>query len=442
MFPKKGKVAIGVMLVLLALLLAACNKGDKPSAEQEEEPTEPVELVFFSVGNIHWWDEQLFMEYYGEPIRKKFPYIIPKTLTMQTTDTKVMNELMAVGQPIDIMLAANASYLSFIKPFDLHTNIEDLVKKHEVDLSKFVPEYIEMNRKLNNGVLTGLPLREMPTQLLYNKGIFDKFGVPYPPHDKWTWDEMFELAKKLNRVDGGTQYYGVRMTTSFFRRSPYSIDFVDQRTNKAIFNNESAQKMLNLYLRTFEGSDPNGLKADPAKLFFETRVLAMFIPVVALYATPERYVGLDWDIAPVPYLPEKGNVGMQPYPDYLYVSKISKHPDLAMKVIDYLTSETFQLQNAENGQGVPALKDRNILKAFGQKSGMFVGKNVNAMVPEKYAPPAVYDDFNNRAASTILPKYANQVRDGQVDVNTALRLAEEETNRYIAEQLQTGAAIK
>lgn len=440
MLSVKGKVAIGLLLGSLALGLSACRSGGTSSVQPEGEPPEPVEMVFFSVGNLHWWDEKAFMEHYGEPIRKKFPHVIPKTLVMETTNTQVMNELMSLGQPIDIMLAANASFLSYVKPFELYMDIEPLVQKHKVDLTRFVPEYIEMNRKLGGGALSGLPLREMPTQLLYNKSIFDKFGVPYPPRDKWTWDEMYDLAKKLNRFDGGTQYYGVRMTSSFFRRSPFSIDFVDARTNKAIFNNESAQKMMNLYLRTYEGSDAPGLKTDPAKLFFEDRVLAMFIPVVALYATPERYVDLDWDIAPVPYLPEKGNVGMQPYPDYLYVSKISKHPDLAMEVINYLTSEPFQMDNSGNGQGVPALHNRNILKAFGQQSGMFVGKNVNAMVPEKYAPPANYDDFNNRAASTIVPKYANQARDGLVDVNTALRLAEEETNRYIAEQLQAGTS--
>lgn len=44
--------------------------------------------------------------------------------------------------------------------------------------------------------------------LWYNKEIFDEAGVAYPSSD-WTWDEMYEIAKKLTKEDGSV--YGIGM---------------------------------------------------------------------------------------------------------------------------------------------------------------------------------------------------------------------------------------
>ncbi|MDD5698788.1 MAG: extracellular solute-binding protein [Victivallaceae bacterium] len=40
------------------------------------------------------------------------------------------------------------------------------------------------------------PLNLYHTYLIYNKDIFDKYGVPYPPYDL-TWDKYIEIAQKL-----------------------------------------------------------------------------------------------------------------------------------------------------------------------------------------------------------------------------------------------------
>ena len=40
------------------------------------------------------------------------------------------------------------------------------------------------------------PCNVYHTFILYNKNIFDKYGVPYPPEDL-TWDQYIEIARKL-----------------------------------------------------------------------------------------------------------------------------------------------------------------------------------------------------------------------------------------------------
>ncbi|MBN2641743.1 MAG: extracellular solute-binding protein [Victivallales bacterium] len=44
------------------------------------------------------------------------------------------------------------------------------------------------------------PLNVFHTYIIYNKNIFDQYGIPYPPEDL-TWDEYIELAKKLTIMD-------------------------------------------------------------------------------------------------------------------------------------------------------------------------------------------------------------------------------------------------
>ncbi|TMV45938.1 carbohydrate ABC transporter substrate-binding protein [Paenibacillus mesophilus] len=431
MSKRRNSFMLGCVMISSIGLLAAC--GGSKSGEEELKtpavPQEPTEVYFLST-STYWWDEATFMKEFGEPLQKKYPHIIPKTIKPTGMNTKVIEGFIAAKQPIDVILAANASYLLYLKPYEFSSDIEPFIKQYKIDLNRFAPEFIDMNRKLGEGKLIGLPLQDSPTQILYNKGIFDKFGVPYPPHDQWTWDEMFALANKVTRMDGGTQYYGVRMHSTFFRRNPYSLEYVDPKTNKAIFNNDIGKKVSEMYLRQYEKSDTPGLAPDGAKMFFEDRTLAMWMGLGASYNTPERYKGMDWDMAPIPVLPERGPVSVQPYPDYMYLSSTSKHKELAVQAMEFFTSDSFQMERSKNAYTTP-LKSSQIKAAFGQNAEMFRGKNISAMSPKKYAPAATYDQYTNQAAATIIPKHVHNVRDGKTDINSALRQAEEEVNKYI-----------
>lgn len=73
--------------------------------------------------------------------------------------------------------------------------MKDLIKRHNIDLSRFEPSIISALEKMSGGGLYGLPLYNDRMALYYNKDIFDKFGVPYPK-DGMTWDEVIELSIK------------------------------------------------------------------------------------------------------------------------------------------------------------------------------------------------------------------------------------------------------
>jgi multiple sugar transport system substrate-binding protein len=78
------------------------------------------------------------------------------------------------------------------------------IAKAGFDLSIYEPEQVAMLKE-PNGKLTGLPLGVYPSFIYYNKTLFQRAGLPYPPHTfgssydgrPWTMAELTHLALLL-----------------------------------------------------------------------------------------------------------------------------------------------------------------------------------------------------------------------------------------------------
>ncbi|MDF2718545.1 MAG: extracellular solute-binding protein family 1, partial [Paenibacillus sp.] len=226
------------LTAMLAALLAGC--GSKEAADnggQPAKPSEPVEIVFYSTNG----DPAESFDYrFGNAIRKKFPNYTIKYI--QNTKGNSMAELLTAGTKFDIYFISTGNYESVMFENGLEIDMDELVKKHKVDLSKLEPTVIEGIRQSSGGKLTGIPVHTNNMVLYYNKTLFDKFGVAYPK-DGMTWDQVLEMSKKLTRNEGGAQYYG--FTTSpnhILRMNQYSIPNVDLKTQTPTINTNEKWK--------------------------------------------------------------------------------------------------------------------------------------------------------------------------------------------------------
>ncbi|TMV48924.1 extracellular solute-binding protein [Paenibacillus mesophilus] len=410
---------------------AAGSASDAPPAPLKE----PVEIVFKDVS--FGWTPEKFMDNYGNAIAKKFPHVTVKALPYAGQPGGMwIPELIAAGQPIDILFSSGAAVHGNILANKLQYDMTPLIKKYKYDLNRLEPSAVALAMQLANGGIYGLPGIGAASPLVYNKDIFDKFGVPYPK-DGMNWDEFYELARKLTRTENGIQYRGAIVNASgMILRNPFSLGFIDPSSEKANFQNDNWKvlfdKMASIY--KIPGNELTAAQvsvAEQRKLWEKDKTVAMYLPISGSGASELTFAGMNYDFVSMPTFKELPNVGPQPYSTAFYISVSSKHKDQAFEILQYLTSDEFQMEKSKQGT-LTVLKSQAVRDAFGKDLPAFTGKNLKALLPEKFAPAPYQSQYNGTAFNELIKGFNNLIL-GKQDVNTAIRQAEEETNKKIAE---------
>ncbi|MEF3301964.1 ABC transporter substrate-binding protein [Paenibacillus sp. GYB003] len=424
---------------LLASVLAGCgskaggNEGGEQQGAQTPKPGEPVEIVFYSTNG----DPAESFDYrFGNSIRKKFPNYTIKYI--QNTKGNSMSELLTAGTKFDIFFISTGNYESVMFDNGLEIDMDELVKKQKVDLSKLEPTVVEGIRQSSGGKLTGIPVHTNNMVLYYNKTLFDKFGVAYPK-DGMTWDQALELSKKLTRNEGGTQYVG--FTTSpnhIIRMNQFSIPNVDLKAQTPTINANEKWKQFfqTVFVDPYSDAGYKQLldktnKVPDINSFLKDQNVGMYAYLSSLvYVLPDELQKLNWDMVSLPTFKEQPGVGSQSYPFYFGITKLSKHPEQAMEVLNYMISDEFQMELSRKGI-MPVVKNDAVQNALGQDSP-FKDKNFKAVFYNKFAPIPAKAPYDANIVANY-SKYADQVIKQKADINTAFRQSEEEALKYIAD---------
>lgn len=431
------------VLALLPLLAAAAgctgDNGNAPGSAQSgggtetRDPNAPVELTVFSLESPENWNRK-----YGDFLKKKLPnYTIHH---ISQTETSRLEHLLTAGTTIDLYLANARSVKQQYIPAKAAFEMSDLVKAHNFDLSVFEPEGInQMTSPEGVGGLYGLPISDYTMVMYYNKDIFDKLGVPYPK-DGMTWDETYELAKKLTVNDGQKQYLGFWISPKhYLRTNQLSLALVDPKTNQATVTSDEWKLLFNKVFKSFADipafSDRMNRQWMSHGGFNDTQELAMYVMQSSwLLAAEESLSKMNFDMVAMPTFKEKPGVGVQASYTYMGITPMSEHKDEAMEVLRQLTSEEYQLEMSKLGV-MTSLKSETVRQAYASETP-FKDRNLNmkAVFYNKIAPTSPITPYDEFVVEEGLEK--TQLRDivkGIVDVNTGLRKAEEIANQKIAE---------
>lgn len=419
--------------VLLAAAASACGTAGSGKVEEKGEtaPPDPVELVFVAHNNTMLEDE--FKLRFGNKLKEKYPHMTIKYIPYGPDTT--IEKLLVANQPIDIVLST-IGLASTLYDGGILSDITPLMKQNKYDDSHLEPSVMEMMRVFGDGQLFGLPVTNNSTSLYYNRDLFDKFAVPYPS-DGMTWDETYELAKKMTRNSDGLQYYGFGMSFGHVMlTNQYSLPMIN-KSNKAAINTDRFKHYLNNFTRFYAipGYDPKDSNNDP-------NVLAMFEKQqrVAMFAALSqqginRYQGnFNWDMVAMPVFADQPNIGPQPYPVFHWIAAQSKHKEDAFKAIAYWASEEHQRFISSEFPLIPVLKDKSALAQVASKLPFAKDKNIKSILPKQFAPSALSSRLESIAASVVSGVFAEVVQ-GKKDMNTALRDGEERLNAEIAKRL-------
>lgn len=429
----------GIMLLVLLLGVSACGGGNaSPTGEIGKSSGEggtasavtdkPVKLLAYA--NFGGYTTERFMEVYGEWIQKKYPNFSFEIVEFGNGP----EALIASNTKPDLILTTDPA-LFMLQAAKLETDLEPLIKERKFDLERFHPATLNTIRKLGDGKLVAIPVKINTEMLVYNKDLFNNFGIEYP-WDGITWDETFELARELTRFVDGKQYYGFG-TTSFQTSvvlNPYSLELIDPKTGKVSFNNDQWKKFITNFARFgeipgYENSENRVALYRNIDQFRKDGDIAMAQMQNSDFPKTVGEWSFDYDFVNSPYFEDLPGLGTSPFTLNWVVSSVAAHPKEAFAAIEVMLSDEVQLDLSKQAQLSP-LKNKEIRQAFGTGIETLKGKNTLALAPDRLGEASTRDQKFN-IANVVLYQMFQDLINGKVDINSGLRQAEEEANIQI-----------
>ncbi|WP_158301663.1 ABC transporter substrate-binding protein [Paenibacillus mesophilus] len=418
-----------------AVMLSGCGGQGKeaaPAPKEAAKPKEPYTMIVFTAGVT----QAEFDDRFREALKQKFPHVTIEYV--QSGKGTTINDMIAAGKIPDLIRTDVPTLYSGYLDLGLGYDLNELVKSYKYDLGRFnkvfIDEIVDVGR---SGALYGLPVPPyFPQALYYNKDLFDKFGVAYPKNGM-TWDEVYELAKKVTRVDGGVVYRGFSShPTNLLRDNPYSLPILDPNADqladpakwKTLFDN--LNRFYEIPNNTIEKTAPlEGGAFAKGNISMMTNQHNVYLNL-----PPE----LNWDLVSYPLLAGAPKLMPQRGPAYWSITKTSKHKEEAFEMIMTMLSEEVQM--ADSRKGLPTtLNSTEIKSALGKGHPVFGKKNmdaVNVYPPVPYTPKrkAGLTDIPGVTQQNLLGQSFVDVASGTIDVNSVLRRLDEQLKAELAKQ--------
>lgn len=251
-----------------------------------------------------------------------------------------------------------------------------------------------------------------------------------------TWQNAIELAKRLTKSDSGVQYMGLEVEGTSRLAYQRSDNYIDTAANKASVNNDDMKQVLQVFNAIYgiPGNWPNHpLNNQPKTLvdFAKNKNLAM-------YATVNKWgqfqvATLDWDVAQYPSFLDQPNKYGMPDEHVNVLTTQSKHKGAAMKVIELLASADVQKSMTSSLGQYTVLKNQDIVSAFGQGIVEIKGKHFQGAFKSTPSPAKPFSELLVQARTIFDNEAMNFFTNGE-DINTVIRVSEEQINKLIASQ--------
>lgn len=414
--------------------MTACSGGTAPDkgAQETPKPPEPYTLKVYAAGV----QEAEFNSRYRGVLENKFPHITFQF--MANGKGASIQELVAAGEVPDLIRTDTPTLKAGYLDLKLGYDMRDLVKANKYDLKRFNPSFVqEIQDMAPDGQLYGLPVPPFfPVVMYYNIDLFNKFGVAYPK-DGMSYDEVYELAKKLSTTDGGVVYRGFSSDLrNTIRDNQLSLPMLDPAKD-GLADMEKWKSIFNNFVRFYQ--IPNNMIGDTSSLelgAFSKGNVAMQVANLSVYSNlpPE----VNWDVVSVPTMAGVTKKMGQRAPAYWSISAQSKHKEDAFKVIMEMLSDENQMKDSRNGF-TTTLVNEEIRKNLGKDHAVFSKKHMDAIYYYDVAPPAPKRkpglvDVPGRTQEATMFSAFIEFAQGKSDVNTALRKAEEMLQKALGEE--------
>ena len=254
---------------------------------------------------------------------------------------------------------------------DLLLNLDDYIAKDDaIDLANYYEGVVELYNRDDNGSQYALPKDHDTIALLYNKAIFDKYGVEYPTDD-WTWEDVRDAAAKITEAGKADGVYGYAINTSNHQDGWYNIIYdyggqviTDDHKGTTIGSDE-AKAGMEMLRQILEVAAPQTVVAETGTdSLFNSGLTAMITQgswMINTFYKAEHHDDYAW--AMLPYADVNGNGQCDKGERYSAYNGLgwaaaanTADPDAAYSLISYFCSEKAQKEQAALGVTMGGMK--------------------------------------------------------------------------------------
>ncbi|MBP1961345.1 ABC transporter substrate-binding protein [Paenibacillus aceris] len=372
-------LATSLTLAMVVPLAAACTKGEKTDDKQER-----VLKIATSMG---FGDDEYFRQQFTEIFEFANPNI--KVEMIPTMDDRYryggvkpgekmpdpmekLKEVMQGDNPPDVVMVGFEQLPEIIES-NMLTQLDPLITKDKFDTTGIVPAVIDGIKNAGSGKLYALAPTFSSSALIYNKKMFMDAGVDFPK-DGMTWDEIFDLSKRLTKGEGekringfsfstqaqGDLFYGMQMYTA-----PLQLKMFDDAGEKMTVDSDQWEKVWtkmaqlqkdNVFPELVDPQKGMNRQFDQENPFayddFMSNRLAMGIinygqiqQITSANKNAASYKGftpIDWDVVTIPSHPEAKGVGGSIYMNGIMgINAKAQNPDDAWKFIKFVNGDDW-----------------------------------------------------------------------------------------------------
>lgn len=400
--------------------------------KEADKPKTPYKMIIHGGGV----SPEEFDDRFRTTLESKFSHITFEYYN--TTKGTTMTELVASGIVPDIIRTDIPTLRTNYLDLGLGQDLSEFVKKYNYDINRFNKVFIdEIVEVAGSGALYGLPVPPFfPQVLYYNVDLFDQRGVAHPT-DGMTWDDVYDLAKRMTYTDGDTQVRGFSFNAmSGLRDNPYSHPILDPEKD-GLADMELWQKIFTNLIRFYQipgvvhekTVSLENVAFNKGNVSLQTNQHSVYLNL------PDE---LNWDIVSYPMMEGAPKLMPQRGPAYWALSQTGKHQDEAFEVIMLMLSDEMQTEDSK--KGIPTtLNNREIQSLLGSGTPKYQNKNMAAV---SYYEPAPYTAKRKQGLVDV-PLATQQTALGNtfvdivlngIDLNTALRTLDEKMKMAVEEE--------
>ncbi|WP_232504381.1 ABC transporter substrate-binding protein [Pseudothermotoga elfii] len=291
-----------------------------------------------------------------EKFNKAHPNIKVTPMHIPTNYTEKLTAMVAAGTPPHIGYLYEPTVLDWASQGILY-DLSEAIKNDSL-LSDKLPQlywYYDGGKKI-----AGITVAAEFMITYYNKDLFDKAKVPYPPTkpEEWTWDKFVETAKKLTfDSKGRTPYdpnfdpdnivqYGAVIPLWWCPLLPLiwsnGGDIADETGTKPMINSpetmEALQKIYDLIYKEHAAAPPTVSDAFPSSnIALQTGQVAMVLDGQWSMQEAGEMVkegSLNLGLAPMPYF-KKPVTGVIGTPIVIFKDAVKNDPDVLNAALEF-----------------------------------------------------------------------------------------------------------